>query len=173
MYQYFWCLIRIVSQLLLNSGLLSAKEYESPWQIPDTFLKRVFWVSMIPMHALFFVTIPDCRRPGKWHKTYPITFVMSIAWIAGLSYIMVWMVTVAGKLIVLLIDLFVLFFISSRISYTQKERLHHYQRRVQYIGLIISAPTGYGVERDLYRVIPAMTRTAPPFTKYHPKDRYI
>ncbi|XP_022308774.1 sodium/potassium/calcium exchanger 5-like isoform X2 [Crassostrea virginica] len=73
-----------------------SKEYESPWQIPDTFLKRVFWVSMIPMHALFFVTIPDCRRPGKWHKTYPITFVMSIAWIAGLSYIMVWMVTVAG-----------------------------------------------------------------------------
>lgn len=74
-----------------------AKEYESPWQIPDTFLKRIFWVAMIPMHALFFVTIPDCRRPGKWHKTYPVTFVMSIAWIAGLSYIMVWMVTVAGK----------------------------------------------------------------------------
>ncbi|XP_022308773.1 sodium/potassium/calcium exchanger 5-like isoform X1 [Crassostrea virginica] len=77
-------------------GHKDSKEYESPWQIPDTFLKRVFWVSMIPMHALFFVTIPDCRRPGKWHKTYPITFVMSIAWIAGLSYIMVWMVTVAG-----------------------------------------------------------------------------
>lgn len=77
-------------------GHKDSKEYESPWQIPDTFLKRVFWVAMIPMHALFFVTIPDCRRPGRWHRTYPVTFVMSIAWIAGLSYIMVWMVTVAG-----------------------------------------------------------------------------
>lgn len=77
-------------------GHKDSKEYESPWQIPDTFLKRIFWVAMIPMHALFFVTIPDCRRPGRWHKTYPVTFVMSIAWIAGLSYIMVWMVTVAG-----------------------------------------------------------------------------
>nr|XP_034309569.1 sodium/potassium/calcium exchanger 3 isoform X2 [Crassostrea gigas] len=79
-----------------STGHKESKEYESPWQIPDTFLKRIFWVAMIPMHALFFVTIPDCRRPGRWHKTYPVTFVMSIAWIAGLSYIMVWMVTVAG-----------------------------------------------------------------------------
>ncbi|XP_061186017.1 sodium/potassium/calcium exchanger 3-like [Saccostrea echinata] len=77
-------------------GHKDSKEYESPWKIPDTFLKRVFWVAMIPMHALFFISIPDCRRPGKWHKTYPLTFVMSIAWIAGLSYVMVWMVTVAG-----------------------------------------------------------------------------
>ncbi|XP_048755616.2 sodium/potassium/calcium exchanger 4-like isoform X2 [Ostrea edulis] len=73
-----------------------SKEYESPWVIPETFLKRVLWVAMLPMHALFFLSIPDCRRPGKWHRTYPLTFVMSIAWIAGLSYIMVWMVTVAG-----------------------------------------------------------------------------
>ena len=94
---------------------------------------------MIPMHALFFVTIPDCRRPGKWHKTYPITFVMSIAWIAGLSYIMVWMVTVAGKVIVLLIDLFVLFFISSKISHTQKERLHHCQWRTAIYKLYFGA----------------------------------
>lgn len=89
-----------VITILLNFSFnffVPAKEYESPWQIPDTFLKRVFWVAMIPMHALFFVTIPDCRRPGRWHRTYPVTFVMSIAWIAGLSYIMVWMVTVAGK----------------------------------------------------------------------------
>ena len=82
----------IFSDLVFNT----AKDYESPWTIPDTFLKRVYWVAMIPMHAFFFLTIPDCRRPGKWHKTYPFTFVMSIAWIAGLSYIMVWMVAVAG-----------------------------------------------------------------------------
>lgn len=89
----------VITILLIFSFnfFVPAKEYESPWQIPDTFLKRVFWVAMIPMHAVFFVTIPDCRRPGRWHRTYPVTFVMSIAWIAGLSYIMVWMVTVAGK----------------------------------------------------------------------------
>jgi len=71
--------------------------YESPWTIPDHFLSRVFWVLMLPMKALFFISVPDCRKPGKWRKTFPVTFTMSVVWIVGLSYVMVWMVAIVGK----------------------------------------------------------------------------
>ncbi|KAK3596839.1 hypothetical protein CHS0354_015698 [Potamilus streckersoni] len=71
-------------------------EYESPWTIPDKFLSRVFWVAMIPVKALLYFTTPDCRRPGIWRKLYMLTFVMSVFWIAAFSYVMVWMVVIAG-----------------------------------------------------------------------------
>ncbi|ESO82454.1 hypothetical protein LOTGIDRAFT_169924 [Lottia gigantea] len=71
-------------------------DYESPWEIPDSFLMRLFWVAMCPVKALVYVTIPDCRKPGKWRKLFLLTFLCSIIWIAGLSYLMVWMVTIAG-----------------------------------------------------------------------------
>lgn len=72
-------------------------DYESPWVIPDTLLARSFWVAMLPMKFLFYITVPDCRKPwGKWRKMYAVTFVLSIVWIVGLSYIMVWMVAIAG-----------------------------------------------------------------------------
>ncbi|KAL5006588.1 hypothetical protein ScPMuIL_015394 [Solemya velum] len=70
-------------------------DYDSPWDIPQNFLLRIYWVAMIPVKAIAFVTIPDCRRPG-WRKFYFLTFLGSIIWIAGFSYIMVWMVTIAG-----------------------------------------------------------------------------
>ncbi|XP_033762609.1 sodium/potassium/calcium exchanger 5-like [Pecten maximus] len=72
-------------------------KYESPWIIPNTFFARCFWVAMLPMRGLFYVTVPDCRKPwGHWRKTYPLTFLLSIVWIVGLSYIMVWMVAITG-----------------------------------------------------------------------------
>ena len=71
-------------------------EYESPLTFPDSWAKRLFWIVMLPMNVLFFITIPDCRRPGCWKKLYMFTFINSIIWISGLSYIMVWMVTVVG-----------------------------------------------------------------------------
>lgn len=72
-------------------------KYESPWIIPNTLLARSFWIAMLPMRFLFYVTVPDCRKPwGHWRKTYPLTFVLSIIWIVGLSYVMVWMVAITG-----------------------------------------------------------------------------
>ncbi|XP_064613836.1 sodium/potassium/calcium exchanger 4-like [Liolophura sinensis] len=72
------------------------EEFDNPWTIPDSFLGRIYWVGMIPIKALLFITIPDCRRPGCWQKLFALTFIMSIVWIAAFSYLMVWMVTITG-----------------------------------------------------------------------------
>ncbi|XP_060066066.1 sodium/potassium/calcium exchanger 3-like [Ylistrum balloti] len=71
--------------------------YESPWVIPNALVGRSFWIAMLPMKVLFYITIPDCRKPwGHWRKMYPLTFILSIVWIVGLSYVMVWMVAITG-----------------------------------------------------------------------------
>ena len=77
--------------------LCLAASYESPWTLPEPFAMKVYWVLMFPIKVLMFFSIPDCRRPGIWSKLYPATFILSIVWIAGVSYVMVWMITVAGK----------------------------------------------------------------------------
>jgi hypothetical protein len=59
---------------------------------------RLYWVAMLPVKAILYITVPDCRLPGRWRKLYPLTFIMSVAWIAAFSYIMVWMITIAGTL---------------------------------------------------------------------------
>jgi len=74
----------------------ATEPYESPLTFPDTWSGRIWWILMMPVTLLYMVTIPDCRRPGCWQKTFMLTFIMSIAWIAVLSYLMVWMVCVAG-----------------------------------------------------------------------------
>lgn len=84
---------------LTASLIATAQHYDSPWEIPDTFLARIYWVAMVPVRALVYFSIPDCRRQGKWRKTFPITFIMSILWISGMSYVMVWMVAIAGDAI--------------------------------------------------------------------------
>ena len=74
-------------------------EYRSPLTPPSTILHKVFWVVMLPVSVLFWLTIPDVRRPGCWSKLFMITFTMSIVWIAAMSYVMVWMVTIVGMVI--------------------------------------------------------------------------
>ena len=59
---------------------------------------RFYWVAMLPVKAILYITVPDCRLPGRWRKLYPLTFIMSVAWTAVFSYIMVWMITIAGTL---------------------------------------------------------------------------
>ncbi|XP_052774402.1 sodium/potassium/calcium exchanger 4-like [Mya arenaria] len=72
------------------------KPYKSPFIVPDGAALRMYWVIMMPLKCIFFVSIPDCRREGAWHKFYIMTFIMSIVWIAACSYLMVWMVTIIG-----------------------------------------------------------------------------
>ncbi|XP_055959254.1 sodium/potassium/calcium exchanger 3 [Patella vulgata] len=71
-------------------------EYESPWAIPVGFPSRIFWVAMLPVKVLLYITVPDCRKPGIWRKLFLLTFLSSIIWVAIFSYLMVWMVTIAG-----------------------------------------------------------------------------
>ena len=50
---------------------------ESTWSIPENFFLRVFWVAMVPIKALLYVTVPDCKR-AKLRKLYMVTFTMSV-----------------------------------------------------------------------------------------------
>ena len=68
---------------------------ESPFSMPQGFVARVLWILALPVACLFYVTIPDCRR-DKWEKWYLVSFVVSVVWIALLSYVLVWMVAIMG-----------------------------------------------------------------------------
>merc|ERR1719187_2577422 len=52
----------------------------------------ISWPIMFPL----YYTLPDTKKPNlkKW---FPVTFLGSIVWIAGYSYLMVWWATVAGE----------------------------------------------------------------------------
>lgn len=73
-------------------------ERRSVFAMPESDLKRILWVLCLPIIALLFLTIPDCRR-SFWRKWFMITFLMSAVWISGFTYVLVWMVTVVGKAI--------------------------------------------------------------------------
>ncbi|XP_061565587.1 sodium/potassium/calcium exchanger 5 [Cololabis saira] len=71
-------------------------EHKSVFSVPESDLKRIIWVLSLPVIALLFVTIPDCRR-RFWKQWFMITFLMSAVWISAFTYILVWMVTVVGE----------------------------------------------------------------------------
>ncbi|XP_067649798.1 sodium/potassium/calcium exchanger 4-like isoform X2 [Haliotis asinina] len=79
-----------------SSSDQSLPHHHSPWIVPESFLLRIFWVAMVPVKILLYVTVPDCRRRTKWRKLYLVTFTMSVLWIAVFSYVLVWMVTISG-----------------------------------------------------------------------------
>ncbi|XP_013382398.1 sodium/potassium/calcium exchanger 3 [Lingula anatina] len=72
------------------------EDFESPWTVPESFLKRFYWVAMLPVSALLFLTVPDSRRGGVWKRLFLLSFIMSVVWISGFSYVMVWMVAIMG-----------------------------------------------------------------------------
>uniref|UniRef100_A0A671XRE3 Solute carrier family 24 member 5 n=1 Tax=Sparus aurata TaxID=8175 RepID=A0A671XRE3_SPAAU len=72
------------------------EEHKSVFAVPESDMKRIFWVLSLPIITLLFLTIPDCRR-RFWKKWFMITFLMSAVWISGFTYILVWMVTVVGE----------------------------------------------------------------------------
>lgn len=74
------------------------KEVEkySVWRFPEQgCLRRIAWVLMWPSAFLLFVTIPDCRQE-RFRRFFLFTFSLSVMWIAALTYISVWMVTLIG-----------------------------------------------------------------------------
>ncbi|XP_071794459.1 sodium/potassium/calcium exchanger 3-like isoform X2 [Asterias amurensis] len=68
---------------------------KSPLEIPKGCLQIFSWSLTLPALLLFYVTIPDCRKKA-WARWYPVTFLVALAWIAGLTYVLVWMVTIVG-----------------------------------------------------------------------------
>uniref|UniRef100_A0A3B3ZAQ8 Sodium/calcium exchanger membrane region domain-containing protein n=1 Tax=Periophthalmus magnuspinnatus TaxID=409849 RepID=A0A3B3ZAQ8_9GOBI len=66
-----------------------------PFQCPGGVLNKFKWLLAWPLSLIFYFTIPNCSTP-RWENYFMFSFLSSTMWIAGLSYIMVWMVTVIG-----------------------------------------------------------------------------
>ncbi|XP_067135610.1 sodium/potassium/calcium exchanger 5-like [Centruroides vittatus] len=54
---------------------------------------QVWWVLMWPATLIFSLTIIDCRKP-RFRKFFPATFFSSVIWLAIISYLTIWMVTI-------------------------------------------------------------------------------
>ncbi|KAL7877858.1 hypothetical protein SRHO_G00045010 [Serrasalmus rhombeus] len=66
-----------------------------PFHCPAGACNKLKWLIAWPLSLLLFFTVPNCATP-RWERWFMVTFISSTLWIAGLSYIMVWMVTVIG-----------------------------------------------------------------------------
>ena len=71
-------------------------EPESFFEMPESDVKRIFWVLALPTSALLYLTVPDCRQK-RWRSWFPVSFVLSVAYIGGMAYLLVWMVTIIGS----------------------------------------------------------------------------
>ncbi|KAG5266597.1 hypothetical protein AALO_G00233910 [Alosa alosa] len=66
-----------------------------PFEVPGGCCNKLKWLLAWPLCLVLYFTVPNCANP-RWERWFMVTFGMSTVWIAGLSYIMVWMVTVIG-----------------------------------------------------------------------------
>ncbi|KAM6939991.1 sodium/potassium/calcium exchanger 3 [Xenentodon cancila] len=66
-----------------------------PFKVPTGGCKKLRWLVMWPLSLLLFFTVPNCSQ-RRWERWFMVSFITATMWIAGLSYIMVWMVTVIG-----------------------------------------------------------------------------
>ena len=58
--------------------------------------EKIMWVISLPLMFPMWLTIPDPSDPRR-QKWYVVSFVNSILWIAGFSYLMVWWATLVGE----------------------------------------------------------------------------
>ncbi|KAJ6661330.1 hypothetical protein lerEdw1_014958, partial [Lerista edwardsae] len=67
----------------------------TPFDLPSGKVEVAKWLFTWPLCFLLYFTVPNCNKP-HWEKWFLVTFASSTLWIAGFSYIMVWMVTIIG-----------------------------------------------------------------------------
>eukprot|EP00998_Keelungia_sp_KM082_P005555 NODE_186_length_2388_cov_144.026979_g181_i0.p1 GENE.NODE_186_length_2388_cov_144.026979_g181_i0~~NODE_186_length_2388_cov_144.026979_g181_i0.p1 ORF type:complete len:725 (+),score=187.87 NODE_186_length_2388_cov_144.026979_g181_i0:94-2268(+) len=67
----------------------------NPFDPPDTWGARIYFIVMWPLSILIYLTVPHCKRP-MFKKLFFLTFFLSIVWIGILSYLMVWWATIIG-----------------------------------------------------------------------------
>lgn len=67
----------------------------TPFNPPEGLAARFCWFLGLPINIAYFFTIPDVKNEScqKW---VAVSFIVCIAWIAALSYTLVWMVTIIG-----------------------------------------------------------------------------
>uniref|UniRef100_A0A4W5P397 Solute carrier family 24 member 3 n=1 Tax=Hucho hucho TaxID=62062 RepID=A0A4W5P397_9TELE len=66
-----------------------------PFHAPAGCCNKIKWLLAWPLCLLLFFTVPNCANT-HWERWFMVSFVTSTLWIAGFSYVMVWMVTVIG-----------------------------------------------------------------------------
>mmetsp|Transcript_34095 Transcript_34095/g.87942 ORF Transcript_34095/g.87942 Transcript_34095/m.87942 type:complete len:673 (-) Transcript_34095:1763-3781(-) len=70
-------------------------EPDSIYRWPKKARHRISYILTFPLLFLFHYTVPDCRKE-KFARFFPATFLLSIVWIAALSYVMVESATYIG-----------------------------------------------------------------------------
>ncbi|VDM55428.1 unnamed protein product, partial [Angiostrongylus costaricensis] len=92
---------RRISQIEEIKSLLEEEE-DQPLNMewPDKFIKQITYVCLAPVLIPMWVTIPDVRKPTS-RKWYPVTFVISVLWIAFFSYLMVWWANTIGETLII------------------------------------------------------------------------
>ncbi|XP_069782741.1 sodium/potassium/calcium exchanger 2-like isoform X2 [Narcine bancroftii] len=65
---------------------------------PDTTHKRIIYLIILPIILPLWITLPDVRKKSS-QKYFVISFLGSIMWIAGFSYLMVWLAHQVGETI--------------------------------------------------------------------------
>ncbi|XP_026141722.1 sodium/potassium/calcium exchanger 4a isoform X2 [Carassius auratus] len=73
----------------------SESELSSPFVLPGGAMDKVKFFISWPVLVLLFFTIPNCAK-HRWERFFMLSFFLSTLWIAIFSYVMVWMVTIAG-----------------------------------------------------------------------------
>lgn len=82
--------------MLQFQTVTSSTDHPSVFTMPEEDMKRILWVLSLPITTLLYLTTPDCRR-RFWRNWFMVTFFMSAAWISAITYVLVWMITIAGR----------------------------------------------------------------------------
>ncbi|ODM96875.1 Sodium/potassium/calcium exchanger 4 [Orchesella cincta] len=94
----------VLDEMLISNALhksqAQAAEEEAEWSLirlpyEDGFIVCLQWIVSWPARFVLGFTVPDCREE-KQRRLFPITFLMCIVWIALLSYVVSWLMTVIG-----------------------------------------------------------------------------
>ncbi|KAM9562093.1 ras and Rab interactor 2 isoform 2-T2 [Guaruba guarouba] len=67
----------------------------TPFDLPTGKIEILKWLFTWPLSFVLYFTVPNCNKPHL-EKWFMVTFASSTLWIAGFSYMMVWMVTIIG-----------------------------------------------------------------------------
>lgn len=69
----------------------------NPFKFSDGIKPKLVYVLIMPLVLTLSCTIVDVRKSDKLKKFAPFSFIMSILWIGGYSYLMVWLASTIGK----------------------------------------------------------------------------
>uniref|UniRef100_A0A8C1PHT1 Sodium/calcium exchanger membrane region domain-containing protein n=1 Tax=Cyprinus carpio TaxID=7962 RepID=A0A8C1PHT1_CYPCA len=98
------CVLEIIGNVDISHSLSDQgeedDEEDQPLSLswPESKRKRFTYLFILPIVFPLWITLPDVRK-ASFKKFFPITFLGSICWIAGFSYLMVWWAHQVGETI--------------------------------------------------------------------------